>query len=73
MPFNYNFITRLSLLGMTMWDFHVSSPLMKGCWLAASDGSRIWIDFRFKKLLDFCYICGCLDHNDRDYDKELEF
>lgn len=43
-----------------------------GCWLATADGNSIWIDFRFEKLPDYYYICGCLDHNDRDCDRELD-
>lgn len=50
----------------------VSSPLKKGCWLATYDGSRVWVDFRYEKRPDYCYICGCLDHNDKDCDKQLE-
>lgn len=50
----------------------VSSPMKQGCWLALPGGKKIWFDFRFDKMPNFCYICGCLDHNERDYDKELE-
>lgn len=50
----------------------VSSSLKTGCWLTVSDGSRVWIDFKFEKLPDYYYICGCLDHNEGYCDKELE-
>lgn len=38
----------------------ISSPLKKGCWLSTSDGCRIWINFCYEKLHDYCYICGVL-------------
>lgn len=40
--------------------------------MATSDGTRVWTDFRYEKLPDYCYICGCLDHNDKDCDRKLE-
>lgn len=45
---------------------------MQGCWLAMSGGKRTWIDIRYEKLSDFCYYCGCLDHNEKDFDNEAE-
>lgn len=32
----------------------------------------MWIDFKYERLPNFCYICDCLDHNDKDCDRELE-
>lgn len=51
---------------------HVSTPLKNGFWLTAPNGSRILVAFKFEKLPDYCYICGCLDHNENDCNKELE-
>lgn len=31
-----------------------------------------WVEFRFEKLPDFCFICGCLDHEENDCDLELD-
>lgn len=37
-------------------------PLIKGAWAQKPDGNIIWVDFRYERLGDFCYKCGCLDH-----------
>lgn len=28
-------------------------------------------EFKYEKIMDFCYICWCLDYNDKDCDVEL--
>ena len=31
-------------------------------------GDKAWIHFKYERLPSICYWCGCLDHDDRDYD-----
>ena len=36
--------------------------------VVAGQGSKLAI-FKYECLPDFCYICGCLNHQELDYDK----
>lgn len=49
----------------------VSSPLKQRCWLVIFEGDRVWVDFKYEKLPDFCEIFSYLDHNDKNCDDEL--
>lgn len=48
----------------------VVNSMKQGCWLSIPC-DQIWIDLKYEKLLDFCYICGCLNHEYKDCDIEL--
>lgn len=39
---------------------NANCPLIEGCWLNVSNGKRFWVDFKYEKLLDFCYMCARL-------------
>lgn len=45
--------------------------MKQGCWLAIPGGDLVWVDFQYEKLHNFCYICWCHNHNDKDCDVEL--
>lgn len=49
----------------------ISKPLKKGCWLSLSSGKRSWIQFKYDRLPDFCYVCGCLTHLEHDCDRVI--
>lgn len=41
---------------------HILKPLTKGMKLQLENGGCTWVDFQFKWLHDFCFICGLLGH-----------
>lgn len=43
-------------------DLSINNPLPPGFLQEREDGDERWIQFKFEKLLDFCYKCGKLDH-----------
>ena len=42
-------------------DIAIDRPLKRGQRVVL-EGRTIWIDLRYVKLLDFCYVCGMLGH-----------
>lgn len=46
----------------------VSLPLCRGLLISLEGGKQVWVTFKYKCLLNICYYCGCLDHDDKDYD-----
>ena len=46
----------------------VTSHLCKGRVITLPNGNEHWIKFKYERLPSICYWCGCLDHDDRDYD-----
>lgn len=41
---------------------NIHKPLKTGSFFRREDRSILWIQYRFKRLSDFCYQCGCLGH-----------
>ena len=31
-----------------------------------------WVSLKYERLLNLCYWCGCLTHNDRDYESWID-
>lgn len=44
----------------------ISIPLCRGRVLSIEDGKEGWVSFKYKRLPNICYWCGCLDHTNRD-------
>ena len=44
----------------------ISLPLCHGRVLSLEDGGEVWVNFKYERLPNICYWCGCLTHNDRD-------
>lgn len=38
------------------------NPLVPGCWLSRGPNTETWVEFRYERLHDFCYLCGRIDH-----------
>lgn len=44
---------------------NISDPLCRGR-LVGFGGSDTWLSFKYERLPNFCYWCGCLTHADKD-------
>ena len=44
----------------------ISLPLCRGRILSLEDGGEVWVKFKYERLPNICYWCGCLTHSDRD-------
>ena len=44
----------------------VTQPLCRGRIVSLENGEQSWVAFRYERLPNVCYWCGCLDHADKD-------
>ena len=44
----------------------ISLPLCRGRIITLEDGDEVWVKFRYERLPNIFYWCGCLTHSDRD-------
>lgn len=44
----------------------ISQPLCRGRVITLDDNRELWVSFKYERLLNICYWCGCLTPNDRD-------
>ena len=51
---------------------NVSLPQCAGLVLSIEDGKEGWVSFKFERLPNICYWCGCLYHANRDCDLWIE-
>ena len=50
----------------------ISQPLCCGRLITLDDGKEHWVSFKYERLTNLCYWCGCLMHDDRDYEIWIE-
>lgn len=50
----------------------VSLPLCRGCIISLEKGIENWVSFKYERLPNICYWCGCLNHVDKDCDRWIE-
>ena len=50
----------------------VNRPLCKGRLISLSHGAQSWVSFKYERLPNICYWCGCLNHGDRNCDLWIE-
>ena len=50
----------------------ISVPLCRGRILSIEDNEDCWVAFKYERLPNICYWCGCLDHSDKDCEKWIE-
>lgn len=43
----------------------VNKPLPQGFWLPRAEGKKTWVEFKFERLSDFCFLCSKLGHLQR--------
>ena len=46
----------------------ILKPLSWGRKITLDDGSMGWVSFKYERLPNICYWCGCLTHGDKDCD-----
>lgn len=51
---------------------NVSLTLCCGRIISMENGKTMWITFKYERLLNICYWCGCLEDDDRDCGLWLE-
>lgn len=49
--------------------FDVTKLLKQGCWLNIANGDCRCVTFKWERVPDFCFVCGCLDHHENDCKK----
>ena len=50
---------------------NVTAPLCRGRMIQLEENKKCWVAFRYERLPNFCYWCGCLDHSEKDCDVGL--
>ena len=45
---------------------NVSLPLCRGGVITLESGEKIWVSFKYERLPNICYWCGCLTHDDKN-------
>ena len=50
----------------------VSFPLCRGRMISFDEGDEAWVSFKYERLPNICYWCGCLNHSDKDCDQWIE-
>ena len=50
----------------------VSLPLCRGRLISFDEGDEVWVSFKYERLPNICYWCGCLNHSDKDCDRWTE-
>ena len=43
----------------------VYQPLCRGRVIKLDEGGKVWVNFKYERLLTICYWCGCFDHSDK--------
>ena len=51
---------------------NITLPLCRGRLLTLENDEAHWVSFRFERLPNVCYWCGCLTHPDKDCEKWIE-
>ena len=46
----------------------VYQPLCRGRVIKLKEGGKTWVNFKYERLPNICYWCGCFDHSDKDCD-----
>ena len=46
----------------------VYQPLCRGRVIKLEEGGKTWVNFKYERLPNICYWCGCFDHSDKDCD-----
>ena len=50
----------------------INKPLCRGRLISLPHGEQSWVSFKYERLPNICYWCGCLSHGDRDCELWIE-
>ena len=50
----------------------VSLPLCRGRRISFDEGDEVWVSFKYERLPNICYCCGCLNHSNKNCDWWIE-
>ncbi|XP_075655025.1 uncharacterized protein At4g02000-like [Castanea sativa] len=50
----------------------ISQPLCRERVISLDNGKKLWVPFKYERLPSLCFWCGCMTHDDRDYDLWVE-
>ena len=50
----------------------ISQPLCRGRVILLDSGKELWVPFKYERLPSLCFWCGCMTHDDRDYELWVE-
>ncbi|KAK3040477.1 hypothetical protein RJ639_028762 [Escallonia herrerae] len=53
-------------------EIDIENPLPKGFSMEREGREDAWIQFRYERLLDFCFRCGCLGHVRKWCNKDID-
>ena len=48
-------------------EVDISKPLRRGRKISWDQNSKGWVAFQYERLLNICYYCGLVSHNDKDF------
>jgi len=51
---------------------NISFPLCRGRRITLDNDEVHWVSFKYERLPNLCYWCGCLTHPDKDCDRWIE-
>ena len=51
---------------------NISQPLCRGRVIVFEDNREQWVSFKYERLPNLCYWCGCLTYSDKDCDLWIE-
>ena len=58
---------------MRVWvRLDITIPLSHGRKVSLGQGKELWVSYKYECLSNICYWCGCLNHDDRDYEAWIE-
>ena len=40
----------------------IEKPLVAGFWVLREDKRRVWVEVKYEKVVDFCFVCGKMGH-----------
>ena len=46
----------------------ISLPLCRERVITLESGEKVWISFKYERLPNICYWCGCFDHDNKNCD-----